>query len=192
MQKRLPDFNELMKGASVLNALDYPLRMQMLKYIHKKGAATVTEIFIALRTEQSVVSQQLRILRETGLVTTKRQGKYIYYSVSLSRVERVNKLIGNFFRSSSRDYIQEFAEFTNNCLNDFRIEPKEINSDAIDNWLQNMSTGLKDYHKILMKRAEELMQEANKKGKSDTDFPKAEISRIVSEGLKLFLKKYTQ
>ena len=73
MQKQLPNFTELKKGAGVLNALDHPLRMQMLKFIHKKGAATVTEIFIAVRTEQSVVSGQLRILREAGLVTTRRQ-----------------------------------------------------------------------------------------------------------------------
>ena len=40
-----------------------------------------------------------------------------------------------------------------------------------------------------MNKSEELTQEAMKKGKPDTYFPKAEIFRIIREGLKLFLKK---
>ena len=191
MQKQLADFTELKKGAGILNVLEHPLRMQMLKFIHKKGAATVTEIYIALRTEQTIVSSQLRILREAGLVTTKRQGKYIYYSVLHSRIERVDTLIRNFLQNSFKNYIQEFSVFAKDGLNEFKIEPIETTPDGIENWLQNMGKGLKAYHNNLMKKAAELTQEARKMGKPDTYFSKAEVSKIVSEGLKQFLKRYT-
>ena len=67
--------------------------MVLLKLIGERSNITVTEIFQHLHLEQSVASQHLAVLRKAGLVKTKREGKFIYYSVNDQRLLEVNKFI---------------------------------------------------------------------------------------------------
>lgn len=83
------DLLELKKAAVILRALNHKLRQQMIKVIDEHGKITVTELYIKLRLEQSVASQHLAILRKAGFVTTSREGKYIYYSLNISRLEDI-------------------------------------------------------------------------------------------------------
>jgi DNA-binding transcriptional ArsR family regulator len=85
------DVLTLKKAALVLRAVNHKLRQQILKLIHQKGRITVTEIYVKLRLEQSVASQHLAILRKAGFVTTLREGKFIYYSVSQERLAQVHE-----------------------------------------------------------------------------------------------------
>jgi DNA-binding transcriptional ArsR family regulator len=85
------DLLTLKKAALVLRAVNHKLRQQILKLIHQKGKITVTEIYVKLRLEQSVASQHLAILRKAGFVTTVRDGKFIYYSVSYERLNQVQQ-----------------------------------------------------------------------------------------------------
>lgn len=82
----------LKKAALILRAINHKLRMQILKLIHAQGKLTVTEIYVKLRLEQSVASQHLAILRRAGLVTTDRDGKFIYYSVNQDRLAEIQRL----------------------------------------------------------------------------------------------------
>jgi DNA-binding transcriptional ArsR family regulator len=43
---------------------------------------TVSGIYKTLRIEQTVASQHLATLRQAGVVNTKREGKWIYYSIN--------------------------------------------------------------------------------------------------------------
>ena len=52
---------------------------------------TVTDLYIKLRLEQSVASQHLAILRRAGIAETKRNGKFIYYSVNKEHLRKVEK-----------------------------------------------------------------------------------------------------
>jgi DNA-binding transcriptional ArsR family regulator len=81
----------LRKGALVFRAINHNLRRQMLELIHQSARMTVTEIYIKLRLEQSVVSQHLAILRKAGFVQTERQGKFIFYTVNYERIKQIHK-----------------------------------------------------------------------------------------------------
>ncbi len=83
----------LSKGAMILRAINHQLRQRMLGVIHAQKKITVTELYIKLRIEQSVASQHLAILRRTGFVTTKREGKFIYYFVNYERLRYVQQLV---------------------------------------------------------------------------------------------------
>ena len=83
------DLLELKKAAVILRALNHKLRQQMIKVIDEHGKITVTDLYIKLRLEQSVASQHLAILRKAGFVTTSREGKYIYYSLNIARLEDI-------------------------------------------------------------------------------------------------------
>ena len=65
----------------------------MLKLIDESQKITVTEIYVKLRIEQSVASQHLAMLRRANIVTTKRDGKYIYYAVNYNRIEEITKFV---------------------------------------------------------------------------------------------------
>ena len=80
------DFLNLKKGAMILRALNHKLRQQMVRLLDENKRLTVTELYIQLRLEQSVASQHLAILRRAGIVKTEREGKFIYYTISNSRI----------------------------------------------------------------------------------------------------------
>ena len=81
------------KAAMILRALNHKLRQQIVKLIDEHKKVTVTEIYVKLRLEQSVASQHLAILRRASIVTTIREGKFIYYAVDYNRLEQVNKFV---------------------------------------------------------------------------------------------------
>ena len=81
------------KAAMILRALNHKLRQQILKLIDEHQKMTVTEIYVKLRLEQSVASQHLAILRRASIVTTIREGKFIYYAVDYNRLEQINKFV---------------------------------------------------------------------------------------------------
>ena len=89
------DTLDIKKSAIILRAVNHKLRQVMLKFIGEKGQVTVTEIFEHLLLEQAVASQQLAILRKTGFVKTKREGKFIYYSVNRQRLLDLNKFVSD-------------------------------------------------------------------------------------------------
>jgi len=81
------------KAAMILRALNHKLRQQIVKLIDEHKKVTVTEIYVKLRLEQSVASQHLAILRRASIVTTIREGKFIYYAIDYIRLEQINKFV---------------------------------------------------------------------------------------------------
>src|SRR5437763_956815 len=87
------DFIKLRQGVLTLRAVNHPIRKRMLELIESGKKLTVTEIYEKLRLEQSVASQHLAILRRSRLVNTKREGKFIYYSVNEEHIAEVNAMV---------------------------------------------------------------------------------------------------
>ena len=89
------DFYNIKKAAMVLRALNHKLRQQMIITIHENKRLTVTQLYVKLRLEQSVASQHLSILRKAGIVSTERDGKFIYYTINSSRIIELNQYSKN-------------------------------------------------------------------------------------------------
>ncbi|MBS1947419.1 MAG: helix-turn-helix transcriptional regulator [Bacteroidetes bacterium] len=89
------DFVSLKKAAMILRAVNHKLRQQIVRLLDENKRMTVTEIYVQLRLEQSVASQHLAILRKAGIVSTERDGKFIYYTIDDGRVEQVMKCVEN-------------------------------------------------------------------------------------------------
>jgi DNA-binding transcriptional ArsR family regulator len=83
------NYHNLKKAALVLRALNHKLRQQILTLIETEDKITVTEIYVRMRLEQSVASQHLAILRRAGIVSTQRDGKFIYYTVNYKRIDQI-------------------------------------------------------------------------------------------------------
>ncbi len=86
------------KAAMVFRSINHPLRRQILQFLHQEARMTVTQLYIKLRLEQSVVSQHLAILRKAGVVQTERQGKFIFYSLNYSRLKQIHQIAEELIR----------------------------------------------------------------------------------------------
>lgn len=87
------NYHNLKKAALVLRALNHKLRQQILTLVETEKKITVTEIYVRMRLEQSVASQHLAILRRAGIVSTQRDGKFIFYTVNYKRIEEITSLV---------------------------------------------------------------------------------------------------
>lgn len=87
------NYYNVKKASLVLRSLNHKLRQQIIKTIDDNEKLAVTEIYVKLRIEQSVASQHLAILRKAGIVTTKREGKFIYYAINKKRVEAIDEFV---------------------------------------------------------------------------------------------------
>jgi ArsR family transcriptional regulator, virulence genes transcriptional regulator len=89
------DYLRIKKAALVLRALNHKLRQQIIKTINEHKRITVTELYVKLRLEQSVASQHLAILRKAEIVSTVREGKFIFYTINEDRVLAINEFVKN-------------------------------------------------------------------------------------------------
>ena len=84
------------EASDFLKALAHESRLHILcKLID--GEKHVSELEEALDIRQSTVSQQLARLRLEGLVTFRRDGKQVYYSIADDDVRKIIKVLFDIF-----------------------------------------------------------------------------------------------
>ena len=76
------------EASEVLKAFAHEGRLMILCHL-AAGERSVTELERLLAQRQAAVSQQLARLRLEGLVTTRREGKTVYYSLADARTRRI-------------------------------------------------------------------------------------------------------
>lgn len=83
-------------AASFLKALSHEGRLMILCHL-SSGEKSVTELEHLLESRQAAVSQQLARLRLEGLVSCRREGKTIFYSIQDPKVSRTIALVYDMF-----------------------------------------------------------------------------------------------
>ena len=83
-------------AADFLKALAHEGRLMILCHL-SQGEKSVSELEVRLGARQAAVSQQLARLRLEGLVSARREGKTIYYSVSDPKAQRLVGLVYDMF-----------------------------------------------------------------------------------------------
>tara|TARA_B110000908_G_C10235047_1_gene442810 strand:+ start:1608 stop:1943 length:336 start_codon:yes stop_codon:yes gene_type:complete len=83
----------LYTAVMTLRAINNPLRKRIIDLVNANTDITVTKIYKKLKIEQSVASQHLAILRNSGFLTATRNGKFIYYNANVERFEEISKII---------------------------------------------------------------------------------------------------
>ena len=81
----MEDIAELFKGFAD------PTRVHILSLLTQRELC-VTDIFDAVELSQSAISHQLRILKQMHLVTFRREGKNILYSLADDHVRTILKM----------------------------------------------------------------------------------------------------
>ena len=73
------DIDRLETAANMLKAMAHPMRIAILKHLESGKKLTVTEIHELLGIEQSTTSHHLGILKDKGVLCSKREGKNTFY-----------------------------------------------------------------------------------------------------------------
>ena len=88
--------NELEEASETLRSISHNLRLRIISLISDLTEVNVNEIYKRLNIEQSITSQHLKILRDSNIVQTKRDGKMVFYSLNYDKLEKVNLAITQF------------------------------------------------------------------------------------------------
>lgn len=78
--------------ASICKIMSSPVRMELI-YALKGGERTVSELVEELGLTKSNVSQHLAILKGADMVTARREGVNIYYSISSPKIVEACRLM---------------------------------------------------------------------------------------------------
>ncbi len=84
---------------SLLKVIGNPDRLLLLCQM-LQGEYAVGELEELLDIQQPTLSQQLGVLRNEGLVATRREGKYIYYRVSHPHVQVILEVLHQLYCSA--------------------------------------------------------------------------------------------
>jgi len=103
--------------ASLFKCLSEPVRLRILFLLLDKGELCVCDIVDTLGLSQSVVSRHLAYLRNNDLLSTRREGVWIYYQV-IKVSPFIDKLLALFHQSgeSSRSLQSDLKQFST-CAN---------------------------------------------------------------------------
>ena len=94
--------------ARTFKLLGAPFRIKILFSIGH-GEACVCHLEVLLKKRQAYISQHLMVLRDAGILETRRDGKYIYYRVADIRVFDLIESTAGMLKISS-EKIPELSE----------------------------------------------------------------------------------
>jgi DNA-binding transcriptional ArsR family regulator len=77
-----PDASELARLTGVFKLLGDPTRVRLLYALLEAGELCVCDLAASTGTMETTVSQALRLLRASGVVTGRRQGRNVFYRLS--------------------------------------------------------------------------------------------------------------
>ena len=81
--------DRLETAASMLKAIAHPMRIAILKNLEGGKRLTVTQIHELLGIEQSTTSHHLGILRDKGVLCSKRDGKNTFYYLKFEVLSQI-------------------------------------------------------------------------------------------------------
>ncbi|MGH7677904.1 MAG: ArsR/SmtB family transcription factor [Gemmatimonadaceae bacterium] len=79
---------EIAEAAGLIRVLGHPVRLRLVEAL-ERGECCVSELQDAVAAPQAIVSQQLAKLRAAGIVTSRREGANVCYTVADERVLRL-------------------------------------------------------------------------------------------------------
>lgn len=83
-----------MSRNSIYKAFSNEQRLKLLRCLTKPK--NVTELLGHCSLTQSALSQHLKVLREAGVVSTRKEGKEVVYSVDNKKVTTITNLLLDF------------------------------------------------------------------------------------------------
>ena len=82
-ENQLIDMETLERVAPIIRNMAHPIRLRALDFLRQQGKpCTVGQIVEAANVGQAIVSQQLRILKDQGVLSARREGSFVLYDIA--------------------------------------------------------------------------------------------------------------
>ena len=87
------------KAVELFHALSDETRLALIDRL-KDGEQCVCELTDAMKAGQSRLSFHLKVLKDAGLVEDRRDGRWMYYSLSVRAIEELEGLVDSLKRAA--------------------------------------------------------------------------------------------
>jgi ArsR family transcriptional regulator len=92
--------SQAIQAADLFAALADPTRLTILNLLSEsQGEICVCDITASFKLGQPTISHHLKILRDAGLISGDKRGKWVYYSLVASRAEEVKIVLDRVIKS---------------------------------------------------------------------------------------------
>ena len=116
--------------ANTLKALADPLRLRMLSAIatDPRGESCVCDLAELADVSQPTVSHHLKVLKDTGLLSSQRRGTWVYYRIVATRQAAVTALLDGFASTVTASPAEDRPE-----------SPREVDAYVIDRLAEELA-----------------------------------------------------
>lgn len=94
----------------VFQALADPVRLELIAHIAARGPICVCHLEEALVYRQPRISKHLAVLRRAGLVTSRREGTWVYYTAVMDALEPARDFLAQLDRSFHEPHLADSCE----------------------------------------------------------------------------------
>lgn len=96
VQNSIINFDKVSNALFILGSLDNKMRKDILFYLLENKNSTVGEVYRNLNISQSICSQNLRILRDAGIIGFTKDGRKVYYRVNRDYLSNLAESVNKF------------------------------------------------------------------------------------------------
>ncbi len=89
----------IQNAANMLRSIGHPVRLKIIELLDGEGELHVTAIYEALGLQQALASQHLSLMRDRGILASRREGSHVYYRIADPRVTKVIECIHDHCRT---------------------------------------------------------------------------------------------
>ena len=131
------------EAAELFKALGVDTRLKIVELMKQRGSIGAKEIAGELGITVAAVSQHLKILKHIGLVTSKREGYWIPYSIDEEALEHCSMMMNSVCSCSHHAPFHKHGEKEQNNLAGKSIAELEIYREKLEKKLLHVNRLLK-------------------------------------------------
>lgn len=91
----------------VLRALSHPIRLELIARIAAGGPICTCHLEEELPYSQPMISKHLGILRQAGLISGRRDGRWVYHTVDEDRLDAARGFLNELHESLHRPHVAD-------------------------------------------------------------------------------------
>jgi len=86
---------EITKSTQLLKAIADENRLQIFQML-QSGEKCVCEIWKNLGLPQNLISHHLKVLKDLNLISSRKEGLWVFYKINKSELSKLNSLLNKF------------------------------------------------------------------------------------------------
>jgi ArsR family transcriptional regulator len=94
----------------VMRALGHPIRLRLIAHIAARGPLCACHLEEAADESQPQISKHLTVLHRAGLVSRRREGRWVYYTVDEDALEHASGFLDDLRASMHRPHLADHCD----------------------------------------------------------------------------------